>query len=275
MPAAGSRPAFVEPETVELGLEGKVAIVTGASRGIGAAIARELGREGCALSLSARSLDALGTLAEDLRAGGSRVLVRAGDLREADEPAQLIEATLAELGRLDVVVANAGATKRGDFLALRDEDWQDGFALKLFAHVRLIRAAWPHLVETGGSVLSIAGVGGRTPGAEFAIGGSVNAAILSLGKALAARGVADGVQVNVVNPGPIRTDRLRTRIRTAAESDGVDDEEAALRLAAELGVARFGEPEEVASLVAYVVSPRGRFLHGALIDVDGGQTRTI
>ena len=112
-------------------------------------------------------------------------------------------------------------------------------------------------------------------GAEFAIGGSVNAAILSLGKALAARGVADGVQVNVVNPGPIRTDRLRTRIRAVADSEGVDDEEAAARLAAELGIARFGEPEEVASLVAYVVSPRGRFLHSALIDVDGGQTRTI
>ena len=124
-------------------------------------------------------------------------------------------------------------------------------------------------------MVSIAGVGGRTPGAEFAIGGSVNAAILSLGKALAARGVADGVQVKVVNPGAIRTDRLRARIRSVAESEGVDEEEAGARLAAALGVARFGEPEEIASLVAYVVSLRGRFLHGALIDIDGGQTRTI
>jgi NAD(P)-dependent dehydrogenase (short-subunit alcohol dehydrogenase family) len=260
---------------VELGLEGKVAVVTGASRGIGGAIARELAREGCAVAIAARSGEALDVLAGELGAVGSRVLAHAADLREADEPARLVEATVAAFGGVDVVVANAGTTKRGDFLALSDEDWQDGFALKLFAHVRLIRAAWPHLVATGGSVLSIAGVGGRTPGAEFAIGGSVNAAILSLAKALAARGVADGVRVNVVNPGPIRTERLRTRIRALADSAGVDEEEASGRLVADLGVTRFGEPEDVAALVAFVVSSRGGFLHGALIDVDGGQTRTI
>jgi 3-oxoacyl-[acyl-carrier protein] reductase len=260
---------------VELGLEGKVAVVTGASRGIGAAIARELAREGCAVVLAARSGEVLDALADELRAAGARVLLHSADLREPDEPARLVEATLAALGRLDVVVANAGTTRRGDFLELTDDDWQDGFALKLFAHVRLVRAAWPHLVETGGSVLSIAGAGGRTPGAEFAIGGSVNAAILSLTKALAARGVEDGVQVNAVNPGPIRTERLRGRIRALAESEGIDEEHAARRLVADLGVMRFGEPEDVAALVAYVVSPRGRFLHGSLIDVDGGQTRTI
>src|SRR5436309_2810916 len=181
---------------MELGLEGKVAIVTGASRGIGAAIARELAREGCRLVIAARSTDALEEVASELRANGRGALVHAADLRAPEEPARLVRAALAAFGRIDVVVANAGATKRGDFLRLTDDDWADGFALKLFAHVRLIRAAWPHLVEARGSVLAIAGAGGRTPGAEFAIGGAVNAGLLSLAKALAARGLADDVQVN-------------------------------------------------------------------------------
>ena len=126
-----------------------------------------------------------------------------------------------------------------------------------------------------GEWVVISGIGGRTPGAEFAIGGSVNAALLSLTKALAEKGIADGVQVNCVNPGAVRTGRLTTRIRETARRLGVDDGEAARQLVAELGIARFGEPADIAGLVAFVTGPRGRFLQGSLIDMDGGQTRTI
>jgi 3-oxoacyl-[acyl-carrier protein] reductase len=229
-----------------------------------------LAREGCRLALAARGADALVAVAQELE---SEAVVHAVDLREPDAPAALVQATIEAFGGIDIVVANAGATKRGDFLELSDADWADGFALKFFAHVLLIRAAWPHLAARCGSVVSISGVGGRTPGAEFAIGGSVNAAILSLAKALAAKGRADGVQVNVVNPGAIRTERLNVRIRALAESHGIV--EAEQRLLDDLGIARFGEPADIAALVAFVVSARGRFLHGALIDMDGGQTRTI
>lgn len=260
---------------VDLNLSGKVAIVTGASRGIGAGIAHELAAEGCDVVLAGRDSAALTSIAADVRKHGRRALTHAADLRELDASAGLVEAARAEFGRIDVVVCNAGATKRGDFLALTDDDWADGFSLKLFAHVRLLRAAWPHLKEARGSALVISGVGGRTPGAEFAIGGSVNAALLSFGKALAARGVSEGVQVNVVNPGAVATERLRTRIRTLAESEGLGEEEAARRLVASFGATRLGEPADIAGLVAFIVSPRGRFLHGALIDMDGGQTRTL
>ena len=107
-----------------------------------------------------------------------------------------------------MTAASAGATRRGEFTALTDDDFLDGFALKFFGAVRLLRAAWPWLKISRGSVVNIAGIGGRTPGAQFAIGGSVNAALLSLTKSLAATGVAQGIQVNALSPGAIRTDRL-------------------------------------------------------------------
>jgi len=154
---------------------------------------------------------------------------------------------------------------------LTDDDWADGFALKFFGAVRLTRAAWPHLKQQSGSVINIAGVGGRTPGPQFAIGGSVNAALLSFTKALADVGVRDGVQVNAINPGSIRTERLAKRLAAM----GGDPEEAARSLVREANVTRLGEPEDIANLVSFVVSPAGRLLQGSLIDMDGGQTKTI
>ena len=252
-------------------LEGKVAIVTGASRGIGAAIAEELAREGASVMLAARSADALKARAEEI---GDRAAVHVADLREAGAPAALAAATVARFGRIDIVAANAGATKRGDFLELSDADWQDGFALKFFAHMRLIRAAWPELKKSRGSVVMISGVGGRTPGAEFTIGGSVNAALLSLTKALADRAVIDGIRVNTINPGDVRTDRLARRVRAASERYGVDLAEAERRMVAEDRVVRFGEPADIAGLVSFIAGPRGGFLHGSIIDMDGGKTKT-
>ena len=113
---------------------------------------------------------------------------------------------------IDIVVNNAGACRNADFLVLTDDDWADGFALKFFGAMRLTRCAWPYLKAQSGSVVHIAGIGGRTPGRAFSIGGSVNAALLSFTKALADLGIADGVQVNAINPGALRTDRLRARL---------------------------------------------------------------
>src|SRR6185436_16642664 len=150
-----------------------------------------------------------------------------------------------------------------------------GFALKFFGAVRLARAAWPFLKQTRGSLINIAGIGGRTPGAQFTIGGSVNAALLSFTKALADLGISDGVQVNAINPGSVRTDRLQKRIAAYAKKLGVDTEKAASDMIQRASITRFGEPQEIAELVAFIVSPHGRWLHGALIDMDGGQTKTI
>jgi len=253
-------------------LEGKVAVVTGASRGIGSEVAAELAREGARVMLAARSAEAL---RERAAAIGVQAEVHVSDLREPKAPAALAAATVARFGRIDIVVANAGATKRGDFLALTDEDWQDGFALKFFAHMRLIRAAWPQLRESRGSVVIISGIGGKSPGAEFTIGGSVNAALITLTKALADRGTPDGIRVNTINPGDIRTDRLARRISAATQRFGVDAAEAERRMIAEDRLLRFGEPTDIAGLVSFIVGPRGGFLQGSIIDMDGGKLKSV
>jgi 3-oxoacyl-[acyl-carrier protein] reductase len=127
----------------------------------------------------------------------------------------------------------------------------------------------------GGSVVMIAGVGGKQASADFAIGGSVNAALMNLTKALADRGVADGVRVNCINPGSIRTDRLVGRIATLARERGLGSEAAAVALARETGVARFGEVAEIAGLVAFLAGPDANYIQGAILDVDGGWLRAV
>ena len=257
---------------MDLQLAGKVAIITGASRGIGRAIAQSLAAEGMKLVLAARSRDQLDDLAASL---GADCLVQSVDLRAPDAPEAVVAAAITRFGQLDLLVNNAGATTRGDFLSLTDASWEDGFALKFYGAMRCCRAAWPHLQARQGSIVNIVGVGGRTGSAEFAIGGAVNAAVLNLTKVLADRGTSDGVRVNAINPGSIATERLQTRIRRFAAERGMDEAEAARELPRTMGVARFGEPEAIARAVAFLASPRAAHQQGTILDVDGGQTRTL
>ena len=257
---------------MDLHLGGKIGIVTGASRGIGRAIAEALAAEGMQLTLVARSGDQLAELAKSLP---TLSLVHAADLRDPAVPEAVVAATLRRFGRIDLLVNNAGATSRGDFLNLTEADWQDGFALKFFGAMRCCRSAWSHLRATQGSIINIVGVGGRTGSAEFAIGGAVNAALLNLTKVLADRGVGEGVRVNALNPGAIVTDRLRRRIERLAAEKGLDLDAAAAEMAKTLNVSRFGGAAEVAAAVAFLASPMARYCQGAVLDIDGGQTRTL
>jgi 3-oxoacyl-[acyl-carrier protein] reductase len=228
----------------------KVALVTGASRGIGRAIALELAAAGCDVMLTARDRDALELVAQAVEAQGRRA-------------------------RLDILINNAGAARRGDFLTLTDREWRDGFELKFFAHVWLCRLAWPLLRATGGSVVAIAGIGGRAPVADYMIGASVIGAEVAFMKALADRGKRDGVQVNVVNPGSVKTDRLAHRLGIIMRRTGLDEAAATEHHRKELDITRFGLPEDIAALVHFIVSPQGRWLHGSAIDIDGGQVEPL
>ena len=260
---------------MELHLSGKVALVTGASRGIGRAMALALAEEGCKLVLTGRDGTALADVAIAARAKNVEAATVAIDLRAADAAAMLAEAAKRQFGRLDILINNAGATRRGDFFALSDTDWQDGFALKLFAHVRLTRAAWPLLKAAGGSLVTIGGTSGRKPQASFAIGSSVNAACAAFSKAMADLGKQDGVQVNCIHPSLVDTDRQRPRITAVMERTGQSEAAVRAEFCRVAGITRFGTPGDVAGLVCFIVSRHGSWLHGATIDLDGGEISVL
>jgi NAD(P)-dependent dehydrogenase (short-subunit alcohol dehydrogenase family) len=258
-------------ERIEMGkLDGKTAIVTGASRGIGRAIAERLAADGAQVVLTARDEALLDQAVKET--GGASIAI---DLREKESAAKVVDFAIAKFGKVDILVNNAGATRRGEFEDLTDDDFMDGFALKYFGAVRMTRAAWPHLRSARGSLLNISGAGGKTPGRQFAIGGSVNAALLSFTKALAELGLKDGVQVNLVNPGTIRTARFQGRLTALAKEQNLDPKTAEAAYIREQKISRIGEPDDIAALVAFIVSKEGSFMHGSLVDMDGGSTKSI
>ncbi len=261
---------------MDYGLAGKSAIVTGASRGLGAAIAEALAREGMRLFLIARDKAKLDQIAADLSGRYKvKVDVHAADLSSADAVAQAAQAALAALEAVHVLVNCAGAAKRGDFFQLSEDDWASGFALKFFGTVRLSRAIWPALKKCHGSIVNIAGLGARMPAADFTIGGSINSALLNFTKALSEIGVCDGVRVNAINPGYFMTDRITQSLRSESERTGKPADEAAQALLSRLGVTRFGRPEEVGNLVAFMVSDQAGYLNGSAIELDSGVRRDI
>lgn len=259
---------------MDLEIGGKTALVTGASRGIGLAIAEKLAQAGVNTLLVARSAAEIDAHAKRL-SRQTKSYAHAADLRAPDAAEKAVAAALARFGRLDFLVNNAGATKRGAFAALTDDDFLDGFALKFHGYVRMTRAAWPALKTAGGAIVNIVGAGGRTAAGDFTIGGSVNAALYNFTKAIAQPATADGIRVNAINPGWIETDRLKGRLAQAAKDKGVSEAEARQAALADLKVARFGRPEEIGELVCLLLSPRMAYVHGALIDCDGGMTRAL
>jgi 3-oxoacyl-[acyl-carrier protein] reductase len=256
---------------MDLDLRGKVALITGGSRGIGRGIALELAAAGCTVVLTARDAAALESVASEVRKAGGKAQVLVADLLKEGAAGEVAEAVKRECGRLDILVNNAGAVKRGTFFQLTEKDWYDGFGLKFFAHVWLSRAFWPLLKASAGSIVFVSGIGARAPVADYMIGASVIGASLAFMKALADLGKKDGVQVLAVNPGSVNTDRFRHRLAIIMRRTGLDEADAVEHHRKELDITRFGKPEDIGALVAFVVSPRGRWLHGTGIDIDGGQ----
>jgi len=256
-------------------LDGKSAVVTGASQGIGGAIAKGFAAAGAEVLITARSQEKLDAVAGEIRAAGGRCETHAGDLKQPDTAAAVVEAAVAAFGKLDIVAHSAGATKYGDFFDLTDADFEDGFALKYYGAVRMTRAAWPHLVTTRGRILNVIGVGARVSEKNFAIGGSVNSALTNFTKAMADRGVADGVRVNAIHPGPVLTPRIRQRVEFIMREEGIDEAAALAKMEANWKVMRLGQPEDIANLALFAVSDAGDLLQGSIIDMDGGATRAI
>ena len=260
---------------MDLGLSGRVALISGASKGIGRATALALAGEGMDVVLVARNREQLDAVKKEIEGKGRRAAVYAADLKEAAAAQAAIDLTIATFGKLDLLINNAGATKGGNILTLSDADWRDGFELKFFTAMRLSRLAWPHLKKSGGGIINIAGVQARMGAADFIAVGAVNAAFLLATKALADMGVTDGVRVNAINPGTIETGRLSARVERHVAAHKGTPEEAKAALMKDERVARFGKPEEVGSLIAMIASRPMDFMHGAIIEFDGGKTRAL
>jgi len=250
----------------------KVVVVTGGSRGIGKAIAASFAREGAQTVLAASSRQNLDKAAQEIGNSGPKPLIFAGDLKKLETCEALHAFVKEKLGRCDVLVNNAGATRSGNFLDMPDEAFHDGFALKYFACVRLSKLFWPMLKTAEGHVVNIIGGAARTPDALFLVGGSVNAAMANFSKGLSGLGKKDGVSVNVIHPGLTETDRVITLMQQRAQANGITPDEARKQVMAKDGLRRIGQPEDVAELALFLASPRARHIQGAAISVDGGQT---
>jgi 3-oxoacyl-[acyl-carrier protein] reductase len=274
-PERTARRASERSLTMDLGLSGRVALVTGASKGIGRATALTLAAEGMDVALVARNRDALEAVKKEIEGKGRKAVVIAADLADPAAAQPAIDAAVRALGKLDLLVNCTGATKGGNFLTLSDADWTDSFGLKFFTYVRMSKFAWPHLKASRGGIVHIAGIAGRTGASGFDAVGAVNAALALLTKAQADRGVADGVRVNAIHPGTIDTGRLTARLDRAMAASRITRDEALRALLAEEKTERVGRPEEVAALVAMIAGKPAEFMQGAIIDIDGGKNRGL
>ncbi|HUB20095.1 MAG TPA: SDR family oxidoreductase [Acidobacteriaceae bacterium] len=254
---------------------GRVAVVTGASQGIGRATALRLARDFSAVVLAARSEEELDKTAAGVAWAGAEPLVCAVDLREPQSAAVLVARTLDRLGRIDALLNIAGAVPQIDLFEMTDAQWEDGLALKLHGARRLTVHAWDALKASRGSVVLISGSAALDPKPGFAAVAAVNAAILALAKAFAEQGIQDGVQVNSVVPGAVMTGRRRSFMEHWAPQHGLSVEDAMRQFPEKAGIARYGEPEEIAGLMAYLVSPEAHWLTGASIRMDGGEVKGI
>jgi 3-oxoacyl-[acyl-carrier protein] reductase len=252
-----------------------VAIVTGASQGIGRATAVRLARDFEAVVLVARQEDELAKTAAEVESVGAKALIYALDLREPCSVQALVQGTLDRFGRIDALLNIAGAVPQIDLFEMTDAQWDDGMELKLHGARRLTIHAWDALKASKGSVVLISGSAALDPKPGFAAVATINAAIIALAKAFAEQGIKDGVQVNSVVPGPVMTGRRRSFLEKWAPEHGMSVAEAMKQFPEKAGFTRYGEPEEIAGLMAYLVSKEARWLTGASVRMDGGEIKGI
>jgi 3-oxoacyl-[acyl-carrier protein] reductase len=252
-----------------------VAIVTGASQGIGRATALRLARDFSVVVVVARNKDELEKTAAEINSTGAESLIYALDLREPQSAESLVKGTLDRFGRIDALLNIAGAVPQIDLFEMTDAQWDDGMALKLHGARRLTVQAWDALKASNGSVVLISGSAALDPKPGFAAVGAINAAIIALAKAFAEQGIKDGVQVNSVVPGAVMTGRRRSFMEHWAPEHGMSVEEATNQFPEKVGIARYGTPEELADLMAYMVSPAAKWMTGTSVRMDGGEIKSI
>jgi 3-oxoacyl-[acyl-carrier protein] reductase len=255
---------------VELGLTGKRALVAAASRGLGAAIALELAKEGCVVEISSRSLERAQATADRISAEtGAAVTAAEVDVSDGDAIVLWVDAAAEKLGGIDIVIPNAGGPKPAQFDETSPSDWDDAYALTLRSAMSFASASRRHFGR-GGSLLYLTSTSVREPRSALSMSGVFRAGVSTLAKTLATEWAVDGVRVNHLIPGRIATERLTELDGHAAERSGRTSDEVRAANEGAIPLGRYGDPEEFAAAAAFLVSPKASYITGATLQVDGG-----
>jgi 3-oxoacyl-[acyl-carrier protein] reductase len=256
-------------------MKNSVAIVTGASQGIGRSTAIRLARNFSSVVLVARNSDALDAVAEEVRSNGAEPLTIALDLSQLGSPETVIKCTLDRCGRIDALLNIAGAVPQIDLFEMTDEQWAAGMELKFHGARRLTIRAWEALKQSQDSVVFMSGSAALDPKPAFAAVAATNAAIIALAKAFAEQGIKGGVQVNSIVPGAVMTDRRRSFLAKWAPAHNMSVDEATKKFPEAAGISRYGQPEEIAELLAFMVSPAAKWMTGTSVRMDGGEIKGL
>lgn len=262
---------------MNLNLGGKTALVTGASLGIGRAIAAELAQEGVNVVVNARDGERLAAVAGAIaNATGARVVAAAGDMSVAADVTRVVDHARHEFGCIDILINNAGSSPAGRIHDVSDETWLKSLTLKPMGYVRCARAVIPDMRRRRwGRIINLIGRSGHQPRPWYLVGGAANAALLNFTKALADELAPENILVNGINPGPVQTPRWDDHIAQGAKSTEADADAVLAQMIATVPLGRVGTPEEISGMVAFLCSERASFITGALINIDGGGTRCI
>ena len=246
---------------MNLGIAGKTALVTGASKGIGYAVAQGLAAEGARVIISARGEKRLAEAVEELRVGGAEVAGVSADVSKPESIENLLAATRARFGPPDILISNAGGPPTGKATDLADDAWSKGYDLTLMANVRLAKAVLPHMqAQAWGRIINITSVSIKQPVPNLTLSNAFRAAVTGFAKTLSSEVAASGVTINNVGPGYTATERIQDLF----------DEDAAQDFIKTIPAGRFGEPEEIAAAAVFLASQQAAYITGQTIIVDGG-----
>jgi 3-oxoacyl-[acyl-carrier protein] reductase len=262
---------------VDLGLKGKVAMVAGASKGLGFAVARALAAEGASVSISSRDAGAIEKAAERIRSEtGKETLASAADVRNAAALEAWRDRTLERFGRIDRLFANSGGPPAGKFPDFDDAAWQNAFELLLLSAVRMARLAIPSIKAAGGgAILFSTSSSVKEPIGNLALSTVLRAGVSALAKTLSQEFAADGIRVNQIIPGRIDTDRVRELDGINAKKAGISEDDTRKRAAAAIPLGRYGDAADYGRAAAFLLSDAASYITGATLQVDGGAIRSV